>query len=200
MSDTQTKPVRFRKRYVAIAALASLIATGGIVGATVTEQSTIKNNKITVTGLDPANVTVSGTPMNLKWSAGKDMGTGELGATEYTITNTGETDAKVSVPKIDASKINLDLIAASKPVNGSITIITVPEEVGGGTATLLTQTIASSGTGNPALGTVVVSNSVTVPAKGTIKVKAFVKFSAGSDQVKATDKTFDVGFDFVNKS
>ena len=84
----------------------ALLGTGGVVGATVTEQSTIANNQISITKqLSDAAITASGTPLKLEIKEGNGIANGWAGATTYTLKNNGETDATVKVQALEGVNI-----------------------------------------------------------------------------------------------
>lgn len=60
------------KRYVAIGALATLVAASGVTGALITHESTIANNKIEVTKGQPA-IAVAGDPILLEVEQGESL-------------------------------------------------------------------------------------------------------------------------------
>lgn len=200
MSDIQVKPVRFKKRYVAIAALAGLVATGGIVGATVTKNSTIAENKITVTEVPPAVVTASGTPMSATWKQGTTPAAvpgkpaNQIGHTTYKLTNSSATDATVKLELLD---VNLELLPGASPsVNGTFHAGAFKADGTQIDSTFFAQRIAA---GSGQQGITPTSRSFTLPANSEATVNAYISFGNGWSQVAATSKSFDVKFNFVNK-
>lgn len=194
MSDiTQRSTLKNKKRYIAIAALAGLVATGGVIGATVTSESTIANNQVTIAE-EPATdavVSASGTPLALSFTEGADVGKGPLGLTTFTLTNTGETDATVKVLEVaDIPRIPIIPGATGNP----IAYLRVAYQGGSADATklLFSQKISS---GTPTA----YSLPITVPAGGSVELDAYVQFSNGTTQFGAYDATFDLQFDYVNK-
>lgn len=184
MSDIQTKPARFKKRYVAIAALAGLIATGGIVGATVTAESTIAGNKLTITappGTD-ALVTVTGEPLKLEFAQGADIITSNTKAT-FVVKNDGEQAAVVSVEKIKG----LENIQTTETDTGQVV---VKSPTGG---EMYIQSISGNAVNNPAI-----SNPITVPGKSEVTITAHF-YLAHSKYYLATDREFDLEFKYINK-
>ncbi|WP_067247841.1 hypothetical protein [Microbacterium resistens] len=111
MTDTNTKAEKsLKKRYLTIAALSVLAVTGGAIGATVTTESTISENKITITE-KPASAVIEVTGEPLKFEAEEGQSILDAGAglpsgpgankTTYTVTNKGDATAKVEIKKID---------------------------------------------------------------------------------------------------
>ncbi|MDA4891384.1 hypothetical protein PFZ55_31340 [Streptomyces sp. MS2A] len=194
------RPLQGKKRYIAIATLASLVATGGLVGATVTAQSTIANNQITVAKAPTAAaVTASGAPVDVSFEEGEDI-TGVLGITQtgwstaqatITLTNTGDTNAAVKVAKIP------DLVLPHSPFASANTSLSLMVTHSG--STVFAQSIAGRDLGN-----VAVNDAVKVPAGGSVELKVAFYFFSGApgESTKfdvATSKTFDLAFDYGNE-
>ncbi|MBW1639345.1 hypothetical protein G3H63_09725 [Microbacterium resistens] len=195
-NNTRRRPVK--KRYLAIAALSVLTVTGGAIGATVTAQSTIANNQITITKKQtPATVTASGTPINIKFEEGTAIANagygGPGGNTVITLTNTGTTDATVRVQKLENVKI--------PGGTGNAVFIVGGDGVGPGQGSDKKEYFTQRVSGNSSdWDTIFANNPITVPGGGTKKLVAYVSFSQGTAGFTAYDKTFDIKFDYVNKS
>lgn len=98
MSENQNKATRaFKKRYIAVAALSALAIAGGTIGATITAQSTIKDNQITVTENQDAIVSATGSPISMTWSQGEQTVDAK---TTVVLTNSGKTAATVGLAEI----------------------------------------------------------------------------------------------------
>lgn len=188
---TTKRRISGKKRYIAVAALAGLVATGGVVGATVTAQSTVAGNQITVTEKAPeALVTVSGDPMKFSWEEGKASSSGRFGATTYLLTNEGTADATVKIPEIADLKIPSSITSSSDALR--LQVVQMNNGVSG--QLLFDQTIAgpTATTSNTAL---------TIPAGETVTVRAdlYAYSNQTMGKLGAVDKTFDVQFDYVTK-
>ncbi|MGB3374591.1 MAG: hypothetical protein WBA87_05570 [Microbacterium sp.] len=80
---------------MAVLGLSAFVASGGAIGATVTAESTIANNTITVTQAQ-AEVFVIGDPMTIEWST---VQTNETSGA-YTVTNKGKAVATVKLSPV----------------------------------------------------------------------------------------------------
>ncbi|UGS25644.1 hypothetical protein K8F61_13310 [Microbacterium resistens] len=197
-NNTRRRPVK--KRYLAIAALSVLTVTGGAIGATVTAQSTIANNQITITKKQtPATVTASGTPITIKFEEGTSIANsgygGPGGNTVITLTNTGTTDATVRVKKLDNVKIPGGSDMANFVVGG--------DGNGPGQGSDKKEYFTQRISGNSAdWDKVFFDEPITVPGGGSKKLVAYINFGsqAGTANFTAYEKTFDIKFDYVNKS
>lgn len=191
MSEIQTKPARFKKRYVAIVALAGLVATGGIVGATVTTQSTMAGNKITITKpVTPAAVTVTGSPVIMEFEEGETANLPWDTKQQFTLTNTGTTDATVKVQKIK------DLVVPQKAGSTDAALFIVSTGAPNFNTPIFAQWISAN---SADVGNLLTQNAITVPANGTVVVQAQFQASNGISSFTNYSKTFPVEFDFVDK-
>ncbi len=131
MPEIENKaPRAVKKRYVALAALSALAVAGGAIGATITAQSTIKDNQITVQENNEPIVVASGEPMKVTWAKGDaDLDGTTHGKTEITFKNNGKTDASVRV----AAPIEGALLTTSNEssISGSRAEFTVTHSSGG---------------------------------------------------------------------
>ena len=178
-----------KKRYVAIAVLAGLVGTGGVVGATVTTQSTIANNQISITKqVSDAAITASGTPLKFEIQEGASIPTGWAGATTYTLKNNGETDATVKVQALEGVNI---------PGTGNATFMVGGDGAGPGNGTdrniYFSQAISG---GSSAVGA---DLPITVPAGQSVKLNVYIQVPNDTTGFTAYNKTFDVKFDYINK-
>lgn len=175
-----------KKRYIAIAALAALAVTGGVVGATVTENSTMAGNKITVK--TAADVTVEGTPMDISWTVGEDLGQGAESQRTYTVKNTGETDAVVDIKGIK----DLNLPQQAGKTDSALVRATVDGKI------VFEQKFQGSfaDAGNPDK---VTSATFKVPGKGQVVVNAFYEFPNGTKSfLSYNPDPFDLAFNFIS--
>ncbi|MEI3843348.1 MULTISPECIES: hypothetical protein [Microbacterium] len=196
------RPLQGKKRYIAIATLASLVATGGLVGATVTAQSTIANNQITITKrLSDASVTATGDPIALSFQAGADIREA-LGASDsafhkqstVTLTNSGEKAATVKMNPV------ADLLLPHAPFDGVNTQLSlmVTASDNGASGTILQQVLAGMGEGS-----VPINYEITIPAgeSRTYNVGFAWQRPHATDDTKfdvATDLSFDLEFGYKN--
>lgn len=188
MSDIQTKPARFKKRYIATIALAGLVATGGTVGALVTKDSTIANNKLTITApvtTEPV-LTVTGSPVVLEFEAGSVNVPDAAATQEFVLENTGNADAAVTVEKLMDFKLPQDVnpgqTAYFKVMNGDVEVFSQE----------LATNVVDSGE--------VTREDLTVPANSTVTVTAKFVFAQGGETFHAYAKTFPVEFNYIKKT
>ncbi len=196
--NTEASPRTFRKRYITIAALSALTITGGAIGATVTAESTIAGNKITITQHvnTPASITASGNSMKVQFKQGEapeladiDVSTNTVGAVKITLTNTGETDAVVKGVKVEDLSI---------PTVGMFSDDYVGLYIENKDKRLLRQLIAKGE--NPGVGDT--TGEIIVPAKSSVDVWAYLwgKFGKSSFTFLDTyEKTFSIAFDYTDK-
>jgi hypothetical protein len=187
-TSTKKSALKGKKRYIAIAALAALVATGGVVGATVTAESTIANNQITINEPN-VNVTVTGDPIKVEFDSGShpvDEKTPMIGVTKFTATNTGTSAAKITAAKVEGLQL------ANRPgvtEDHKATLIVSVDGYG----SILVQSIGTEPTGES-------QRAYTLKAGQTVELTAYLNSGINTSDWNTFDMfdlTFDLQFDYV---